>query len=483
MKVKKSIKEKFNKGWFETNSVLEDEIGFAALSHYLHNSTNGVSNCYKGNAISYVQEKLSQELNEEVSNQVAEETLQYMIFQKEESIPFPPPKNPKFTFIDLFAGIGGFRLALQNLGGKCVFTSEWDRKAKHTYKINFGELPFGDITRKDIKCFIPDKFDVLCAGFPCQPFSKGGYQNGFEDTRGTLFFDICEIVNRHKPQFLFLENVANLVTHDNKNTYKSILSHLDQLGYYFPTKPLILSPDQFGIPILRPRIYIPCVRKDIAKKDPEFIKNIDKQLVNLFKKTQPISSIIDNKNQESDLTEYELKVLHMWNDFYKNIDLKVIGFPVWADFFNYKGDFMEFPAWKANFVRKNTDLYIRNKSFIDNWFSKNKNLEWVKPTHRKLEWQAGTFHSDIFQGLIQFRPSGIRVKRATKFSTLVAMNHRQIIGPLQRKISLEEGKLTQSFPKDYILNPNTSAAFKQLGNSVNVYVVQIIFHLIQKKYL
>src|SRR5690606_796625 len=118
-------------------------------------------------------------------------------------------KNYYFTFIDLFAGIGGFRLAMQNMGGKCVFTSEWDTNAQKTYRNNFGEIPFGDITNSKIKEYIPNDFDVLCAGFPCQAFSIAGYQKGFTDTRGTLFFDIEQIIIKHRPKVVFLENVKN----------------------------------------------------------------------------------------------------------------------------------------------------------------------------------------------------------------------------------------------------------------------------------
>ena len=119
----------------------------------------------------------------------AEEALQYLIFQKQD-FPFPAPKTPRFNFIDLFAGIGGFRIAMQHLGGKCVFSSEWDKYAKQTYRVNFGEVPFGDITKERTKSYIPDSFDLLCAGFPCQAFSIAGRRGGFEDTRGTLFFDV-----------------------------------------------------------------------------------------------------------------------------------------------------------------------------------------------------------------------------------------------------------------------------------------------------
>lgn len=395
---------------------------------------------------------------------------------------FPPIETPQFTFIDLFAGIGGFRIALQSIGGKCIFSSEWDKEAKKTYYANFGEEPFGDITKEEIKACIPKKFDVLCAGFPCQPFSKGGARSGFEDTRGTLFFDICEILEKYKPKFVFLENVANLVTHDNKNTYKVIIEKLTDLGYYFPKKPLVLSPDKFGIPVLRPRIYIPCVRKDIAEKNQDFILNFDKEIEKYFTNNiNPIDSVLD-KNIEDKISDYEMKVLKLWDSFYQIIDIKTIGFPIWFDYFKYQGDYTEFPIWKAKFVKKNVELYQRNQFLIDQWIKDNDNLDWVINTHRKLEWQCGVYHKSIFEGLIQFRPSGVRVKKADKFSTLVAMNHQQIIGKLGRKISIEESKLLQSFPKDYILSDKPSIALKQLGNSVNVEVVKIIFSLIKEEY-
>lgn len=187
----------------------------AILTHYLHNNKNGVSKFYKKGAIDYTKELLQHKYPEEkITTNVAEDALQYGIFQHFD-IPFSPVKNPKFKFIDLFAGIGGFRLALQNLGGKCIFTSEWDEKAKQTYKTNFGETPFGDITKESVKSHIPDNFDVLCAGFPCQAFSIAGKRGGFEDTRGTLFFDVAEIIKRKQPKAIFLENVKGLRNHDN----------------------------------------------------------------------------------------------------------------------------------------------------------------------------------------------------------------------------------------------------------------------------
>lgn len=132
-------------------------------------------------------------------------TLQHYIFPDLYQAPFKAPQKPKFTFIDLFAGIGGFRMALQNLGGECVFSSEWDEQAKKTYYVNYGDVPFGDITKETTKNKIPKKFDILCAGFPCQAFSLAGKRLGFEETRGTLFFDVAEILRRHQPKAFFLK--------------------------------------------------------------------------------------------------------------------------------------------------------------------------------------------------------------------------------------------------------------------------------------
>ncbi|WP_272681523.1 DNA cytosine methyltransferase [Providencia sp. PROV129] len=171
--------------------------------------------------------------------------------------------NSKFTFIDLFAGIGGFRLALQNLGGECVFSSEWDEYSKKTYKANFGELPFGDITLPETKNAIPQVFDFLCAGFPCQAFSIAGKRGGFEDTRGTLFFDVAEIIKKHNPKVFLLENVKGLTNHDKGRTLATILNVLrEDLNYFIP-EPQIINAKDFGVPQNRERIFIVGFRKDL----------------------------------------------------------------------------------------------------------------------------------------------------------------------------------------------------------------------------
>ena len=188
-------------------------------------------------------------------------------------------ENPEFKFIDLFAGIGGFRLALQNLGGKCVFTSEWDREAQKTYKANFGEIPFGDITKETTKSYIPDNFDILCAGFPCQAFSIAGKRGGFEDTRGTLFFDVAEIIKRKQPKAVFLENVKGLRSHNKGKTLETILNVLrNDLGYFVP-EPEIVNAKDFGLPQNRERIYIVAFNSNTGIKNFEYPKPTNQKAV------------------------------------------------------------------------------------------------------------------------------------------------------------------------------------------------------------
>ncbi len=195
-------------------------------------------------------------------------------------IPFIAQQNTNFTFIDLFAGIGGFRLAMQANGGKCIFSSEWDKSAKETYYDNYGEVPFGDITKPETKALIPERFNVLCAGFPCQPFSNAGFKRGIEDVRGTLFYEIAEILQDHQPEVVLLENVRGLISNDNGKTLQIILQTITHLGYkcnipqgYIDNGPvnrikkeaskMVLSAKDYGVPQNRPRIYIVLWRNNI----------------------------------------------------------------------------------------------------------------------------------------------------------------------------------------------------------------------------
>lgn len=197
MLIKEKISiEEFDDKRYQIRLVEPLEEEKAVLTHYLHNIHNGVSKHYKDQALSILKNYIEYKTENKISI-VAEEALQQFLFEVE-NVPFPTPENYTFEFIDLFAGIGGFRIAMQNVGGKCVYTSEWNKDAQKTYRENFGEIPFGDITKMHVKNYIPMEFDVLCAGFPCQAFSIAGYQKGFSDTRGTLFFDIEQIFEKHQ---------------------------------------------------------------------------------------------------------------------------------------------------------------------------------------------------------------------------------------------------------------------------------------------
>jgi DNA (cytosine-5)-methyltransferase 1 len=238
--------------------------GFAHLTHYWQNHKNSVSQYFKPYAKEY--------LHESILSVVEEPDQLYIPFNYD--VPFPPTPNPKFKFIDLFAGIGGIRLAFQNLGGKCVFSSEWNNFAKKTYEANFGEVPFGDINQISEEN-IPDH-DILLAGFPCQPFSIAGVSkknalgrsHGFlDETQGTLFFDIARILKHKKPKAFMLENVKNLVSHDKGKTFKVIKSTLTELGYSIHFQ--VLDGKHF-VPQHRERIIIVGFRTDIFGEKENF---------------------------------------------------------------------------------------------------------------------------------------------------------------------------------------------------------------------
>lgn len=252
----------------EDGSIIPFEEQMAIISHFLHNQGSKHSQTYEHKAKKLI-EDLYSNYNQKPNRQdiVSEAETQYSLFSELFSVPFLPTNNPRFTFIDLFAGIGGFRMAMQNLGGKCIFSSEWDSQAQKTYLLNYGEVPFGDITKESIKAFIPNDFDILCAGFPCQAFSLAGKRLGFEETRGTLFFDVAEIIRRKRPKAFFLENVKGLLIHDKGKTIQTILKTLrDDLDYYVPD-PKVINAMNFGVPQHRERVYIVGFRKDQNVKE------------------------------------------------------------------------------------------------------------------------------------------------------------------------------------------------------------------------
>ena len=244
---------------FDQCEKSEQKDSLSVLTQYLHNrkymSADG-----KNKAFSFIDEEVLDKKgnNESILN---DDPLE-LWFKEFFDVPFPEPENPSFTFIDLFAGMGGFRLAMQAQGGKCIFSSEWNRYAQKTYMANFGDMPFGDITKEETKSYIPEHFDVLCAGFPCQPFSIAGVskknslgrETGFKDkTQGTLFFDVADIISRHRPKAFYLENVKNLVSHDKGRTFKVITETLEELDYSIHYK--VLDGKSY-VPQHRERIMI-----------------------------------------------------------------------------------------------------------------------------------------------------------------------------------------------------------------------------------
>lgn len=281
------------------------ENRLAVLSQYLHNSGRHGEEEYKREVVNAIREFLerknpvdSEEITDEYVAKVAEHPMEYNLFHDFFNVPFPDPVEPRFTFVDLFAGMGGFRLAMQAQGGKCVFSSEWNKYAQKTYLANFGEMPFGDITKESTKSYIPEKFDVLCAGFPCQPFSIAGVskkkslgrETGFKDkTQGTLFFDVADIISRHRPKAFFLENVKNLMSHDKGNTFKVIKGTLEELRYSLH---YLVMDGQTYVPQHRERIMIVGFNRDIFNGEEMFVFPEQKQA------TRCIKEILDPKVDE-----------------------------------------------------------------------------------------------------------------------------------------------------------------------------------------
>lgn len=376
-----------------------------------------------------------------------------------------------FKFVDLFSGIGGFHQAMTSLGGECVFASEIDEFCNEVYFDNYkisSNINIRDVNASDIP-----KHDVLCAGFPCQAFSKAGKQEGLKDqTRGTLFFEIVRILEEHKTKYIILENVRNLVSHDHGRTWKLIRDNLYDLGYRLTQSPLIVSPHQFGIPQLRERVVI------LGKYDPDNKdKYLDIEVENpKSKDDNTIFDILESKDVEERyyISEYEEKVLNAWDEFYSGVKEIVIGFPIWSAFFNNEPIPEDFPKWKQGFVQKNKELYNNNKSFIDAWLKKYNYLKDFAPTHTKMEWQAGDSIETLWDGVIQFRPSGIRVKKPTCFPALVAIVQIPIIGKYKRRLTVREAARLQSFPDSFVPCDNIQQAYKQFGNSVNVEVIKYV---------
>ena len=382
----------------------------------------------------------------------------------------------KFKFIDLFCGIGGFHQAMESLGGECVFACDIDADCRKTYEANYGLKPDVDVTKID-----PAKlpaFDVLCGGFPCQAFSKAGKRLGFADeTKGTLFFDVERIMAHCQPKYALLENVRNLASHDGGNTWRTIHEHLTNIGYNVLEEPVIFSPHYLGIPQHRERVFIMCVRKDIGTL-PVFQFNAKGKLPKCS-----VENILQDDADIKDLQKYRLsedkiQLVDLWNEFIQNIKCKKLpGFPIWSEYLHEPAmneDNTGYPAWKVNFINKNNQLYLDNREFIDEWLNRAKQNPLFFGAKAKLEWQAGQHKQpNIWNHILQFRPSGIRVKIGTYFPALVAITQTSIVGCRQRELTLRECARLQSFPDTFQPDVVDAQAYKQFGNAVNVEVVKL----------
>lgn len=373
-----------------------------------------------------------------------------------------------FKFIDLFCGIGGFHSAMSQLGGECVFAADIDADCRKVYENNYGLAPHSDVSAVDAGD-IP-QHDVLCAGFPCQAFSKAGKQAGMNDPRGTLFFDIVRIAKHHKPSYMLLENVRNLVGHDNGNTWRVIKANLDELGYEFSHEPIIFSPHNIGIPQFRERVFILCKRKDVKRGEVEFSEPRKRPHCDIRK-------VVDRSltDERYTITDSEREILEIWNDFAKNVSKPLPTFPVWTAEFepeNLKADISGYPKWKTRIIEQNRALWEQNKPFLKDWYAKAKKNKNFTGAKAKFEWQVGDAKPEVWSHLIQFRPSGVRIKKATYFPALVAITQTSIVGELSRRITPKEAAALQSFPSSFKLHPVDRIAYKQLGNAVNVEVVK-----------
>ena len=368
-------------------------------------------------------------------------------------------------FIDLFCGIDGFHQALKNLNTRCVLASDNDKNCQEIYKINYNIDVQNDVKKinpKDI-----EDFDIICGGFPCQTFSNAGKKKTFSDERGLLFNEIIRIAKVKNPKFMFLENVKHILKVGDGKVIKYIKEQLDENNYILQL--FNMSPHKYGIPQQRERIYFVCVRKDIYNGlDIELpISNKKKKFNNFLDKKKDI----DKKYYiKGDI----LKVLEAWDEMIKIFEVgeKISPTILIHEFYinDRKKNFDTYPKWKQQYITSNKKIIDKYKDKWDSWYKKHKDILQKREIYGKLEWQTGLIkpNDSIFNYFIQIRQSGIRVKKAEYFPTLVAISQIPIYGKEKRYITPRECARLQSFPEDFILSENDNISYKQLGNAVNV---------------
>ena len=395
-----------------------------------------------------------------------------------------------FTFIDLFAGIGGFHAALHGLGGKCVYAVEIDPDAAAIYQKNWGINPLGDITEdvSESQVKIP-KHDVLVAGFPCQPFSKSGAQRGMDETRGTLYWNILKIIEKCKPALVLLENVRNLAGPRHTHEWRVIIKTLREQGYRVSDSPAVFSPhflppDLGGRPQVRERVFIVAIkiptgsRSRSTEMEPVVTnKPVDGWDPSRWSLASHLPLQKNHLVRGCELTTQEILWIDAWNDFvigmHKRLNgRRLPGFPLWGDEWRLTKNLRFHPGtpdWKKNFLRKNAEFYTEHHIFIDKWAKKwNFYSEKFPASRRKFEWQAQDSKT-LWENVMHFRPSGIRAKRPTYLPALVAITQTSIIGPRGRKLSVREAARLQGLPEWFTFgNQADKASFKQLGNGVSV---------------